>query len=220
MPYTRQLDVPDWGTAVVLAGARGRGFPVLVTGEPAGRRIACLGATLHPPIASSDQLGVLLLTLGALHWLDEPASPAPLLLNTGRPLATGLPGDAMPTAPGLTTAGDPAVVVADRRGVHRLTTRAGERLIIANLFDERESIGIPAGVSYEEAASIPLVFLVVHDMLVLQGRLQPGEWVTLRLASVRPIAIEEATRLAPLSKIVLRQDNRPIGIGRCLRIVR
>ena len=45
------------------------------------------------------------------------------------------------------------------------------------LFDEREAIGIPAGVSYEEAASIPLVFLVVHDMLVLQGRLQPGEWV-------------------------------------------
>lgn len=45
------------------------------------------------------------------------------------------------------------------------------------LFDEREAIGIPAGVSYEEAASIPLVFLVVHDMLVLQGRLQPDEWV-------------------------------------------
>ena len=45
------------------------------------------------------------------------------------------------------------------------------------LFDEREAIGIPAGLSYEEAASIPLVFLVVHDMLVLQGRLQAGEWV-------------------------------------------
>lgn len=45
------------------------------------------------------------------------------------------------------------------------------------LFDEREAIGIPAGVSYEEAAAIPLVFLVVHDMLVLQGRLQAGEWV-------------------------------------------
>ncbi|HVY62630.1 MAG TPA: GTP-binding protein [Planctomycetota bacterium] len=50
--------------------------------------------------------------------------------------------------------------------------------------------------------------------------LQPGEWVTLRIAPVRPIAIEEAGKLAPLSKIVLRQDNRPIGIGRCIRIIR
>lgn len=51
-------------------------------------------------------------------------------------------------------------------------------------------------------------------------RLQPGEWVRLRIAPVRPIAIEEAGRLAPLSKIVLRQDNRPIGIGRCIKIIR
>ncbi len=49
-------------------------------------------------------------------------------------------------------------------------------------------------------------------------RLQPGEWVRLRLKVVRPIAIEEAGKLAPLSKIVLRSDNRPIGIGRCVRI--
>jgi translation elongation factor EF-1alpha len=53
-----------------------------------------------------------------------------------------------------------------------------------------------------------------------RDRLQPGEWVRLRIAPVRPIAIEEAGKLAPLSKIVLRQDNRPIGIGRCLRIIR
>jgi translation elongation factor EF-1alpha len=55
-----------------------------------------------------------------------------------------------------------------------------------------------------------------------EGRdlLQPGEWVKLRIAPVRPIAIEEASKLAPLSKIVLRQDNRPIGIGRCIRIIR
>ena len=45
------------------------------------------------------------------------------------------------------------------------------------LFDAREAIGIPAGLGYEEAASIPLTFLVVHDMLVAQGRLRAGEWV-------------------------------------------
>jgi len=45
------------------------------------------------------------------------------------------------------------------------------------LMDEREAIAMPANVSWEEGASIPLVFLVVHDMLVGQGKLKPGEWV-------------------------------------------
>ena len=35
----------------------------------------------------------------------------------------------------------------------------------------------PASLSWEEAASVALTFLVSYDMLVLQGRLQPGEWV-------------------------------------------
>jgi NADPH:quinone reductase-like Zn-dependent oxidoreductase len=45
------------------------------------------------------------------------------------------------------------------------------------LMDVREAIAVPEGLEWEEAASIPLAFLVVHDMLVLQGRLQPGEWL-------------------------------------------
>ncbi len=45
------------------------------------------------------------------------------------------------------------------------------------LMDVRETIAVPANVSWEEAASIPLTFLVVHDMLFAQGRLVPGEWV-------------------------------------------
>jgi NADPH:quinone reductase-like Zn-dependent oxidoreductase len=51
------------------------------------------------------------------------------------------------------------------------------------LMDAREAIPMPASLSYEEAASIPLTFLVVHDMLVLQGRLKPGEWVLVTGAS-------------------------------------
>ncbi len=43
--------------------------------------------------------------------------------------------------------------------------------------DVREAIAMPANLSYEEGAAIPLAFLVVHDMLVLQGRLARGEWV-------------------------------------------
>jgi NADPH:quinone reductase-like Zn-dependent oxidoreductase len=45
------------------------------------------------------------------------------------------------------------------------------------LMDVREAIAMPANLSWEEAASIPLTFLVVHDMLVTQGKLAPGEWL-------------------------------------------
>jgi NADPH2:quinone reductase len=45
------------------------------------------------------------------------------------------------------------------------------------LFDAAETMAVPAGLSWEEAASIPLTFLVSFDMLVLQGRLRPGEWL-------------------------------------------
>ncbi|HET9470271.1 MAG TPA: alcohol dehydrogenase catalytic domain-containing protein, partial [Usitatibacter sp.] len=39
------------------------------------------------------------------------------------------------------------------------------------LMDAREAIAMPPNLTWEEAASIPLTFLVVHDMLVAQGRL-------------------------------------------------
>lgn len=45
------------------------------------------------------------------------------------------------------------------------------------LMDAREALPIPIGMTMEAAAATPLVFMVVHDMLVLQGHLQPGEWV-------------------------------------------
>jgi NADPH:quinone reductase-like Zn-dependent oxidoreductase len=40
-----------------------------------------------------------------------------------------------------------------------------------------EAMAVPPALSWEEAASIPLTFLVAFDMLVLQGRLRPGEWL-------------------------------------------
>ncbi|QJR13661.1 zinc-binding dehydrogenase [Usitatibacter palustris] len=43
------------------------------------------------------------------------------------------------------------------------------------LFEQAETIPMPSALSWEEAASIPLVFLVSYDMLVLQGRLKAGE---------------------------------------------
>ncbi len=45
------------------------------------------------------------------------------------------------------------------------------------LMDEREAVPVPDNLSWEEAASIPLTFMVVHDMLVEQGALKTGEWL-------------------------------------------
>ena len=45
------------------------------------------------------------------------------------------------------------------------------------LMDAREALPMPASLSFEEAAAVPLTFLVVHDMLVLQGHLKAGQWL-------------------------------------------
>jgi NADPH:quinone reductase-like Zn-dependent oxidoreductase len=45
------------------------------------------------------------------------------------------------------------------------------------IMDAREALRIPARLSWEQAAAIPLVFMVTHDMLVTHGHLQQSEWL-------------------------------------------
>ncbi len=45
------------------------------------------------------------------------------------------------------------------------------------VMDAREAMRAPERLSWEEAAATPLVFLVVYDMLVAQGRLASGQWL-------------------------------------------
>jgi NADPH:quinone reductase-like Zn-dependent oxidoreductase len=45
------------------------------------------------------------------------------------------------------------------------------------LMDAREAMAVPERLSWEEAAAAPIVFLVVYDMLLAQGRLKAGEWL-------------------------------------------
>ncbi len=45
------------------------------------------------------------------------------------------------------------------------------------LMEAAEAMAVPDGLSWDEAASIPLTFLVAYDMLVLQGRLKAGQWL-------------------------------------------
>ncbi|MCD6042102.1 MAG: Alcohol dehydrogenase, zinc-binding protein [Burkholderiales bacterium] len=45
------------------------------------------------------------------------------------------------------------------------------------LMDQHDVMPVPSSLSWEEAAAVPLTFLVVHDMLLEQGDLKPGEWL-------------------------------------------
>jgi len=45
------------------------------------------------------------------------------------------------------------------------------------LMDARETTAVPDRLSWEDAAAVPIVFLVVYDMLLAQGRLKADEWL-------------------------------------------
>ncbi|GAB3645551.1 zinc-binding dehydrogenase [Ramlibacter alkalitolerans] len=45
------------------------------------------------------------------------------------------------------------------------------------LLDAAEAMAVPANLGWQEAASIPLTWLVAFDMLVLQGALKEGDWL-------------------------------------------
>jgi NADPH:quinone reductase-like Zn-dependent oxidoreductase len=59
----------------------------------------------------------------------------------------------------------------------RVMGRAPGAFAEYTLMDAREAIPIPANLGFEQAASIPLTFMVVHDMIVEQGALKTGEWL-------------------------------------------
>ena len=65
------------------------------------------------------------------------------------------------------------------------------------LMDTREAVAVPQRLSWEEAAGIPLTFMVVHDMLIAQGRLAVGDWllVTGISAGVGVAALQTAKAL-------------------------
>ena len=81
---------------------------------------------------------------------------------------------------GMEGAGEVVKVGAEAKGFRpgeRVMGRCAGAFSEYALMDGREAMPIPAGLTWEEAASIPLTFLVVHDMLVLQGKLRAGEWL-------------------------------------------
>jgi len=102
-------------------------------------------------------------------------------LNRGELLvARGAKPGAAPKPAGGEAAGE---VTALGEGVSGLASgarvmgRAAGAFAEFALIDAREAIPVPARLSWEQAAAVPLVFMVVHDMLVAQGRLAASEWL-------------------------------------------
>jgi putative PIG3 family NAD(P)H quinone oxidoreductase len=108
---------------------------------------------------------------------------ADLLQRQGRyPAPHGWPAN----IPGLEYAGE---VEAVRPGVTRW--KVGDRVmgLVGGgaqaefvVVHQDETLPIPAGLSYEEAAAIPEVFLTAYDALVTRGRLKAGERVLIHAA--------------------------------------
>lgn len=99
-------------------------------------------------------------------------------LNRGE-LLGGKPG--APAKPGGGECAGEVVKVGDGvSGVSigdRLMGRCAGGFAEYALMDAREAMWVPGRLTWEEAAATPLVFLVVYDMLVAQGHLQPGQWL-------------------------------------------
>ena len=77
-------------------------------------------------------------------------------------------------------AGDVVAVGAEVTGFRpgdRVMGRCAGAFSEYALMEAAEAMAVPAGLSSEQAASIPMTFLVSYDMLVLQGRLKAGEWL-------------------------------------------
>src|SRR5207245_2269709 len=127
---SRELAAALGELAVSVAGSRVRAVEPerLADAEPARAVIYDRFVPPGPPRAEPA------LVLSTLRWLEEPPGGTALLVQTGVPVLAG-PGAAEFHGPGLHVAGDPPVVLAERTGVYRV----GGRVVLANLFDDRES---------------------------------------------------------------------------------
>ena len=101
-------------------------------------------------------------------------------LNRGEFLKGGLHKPGAVKAVGTEAAGEVVSMGADVKSFavgDRVMGRMAGAFAEYALVDAGETMAVPDRLSWEEAASIPLTFHVVYDMLVLQGKLQAGEWL-------------------------------------------
>lgn len=92
------------------------------------------------------------------------------------------------------------------------------------LIDAREAIPVPQKLSWEEAASIPLAFLVVYDMLVAQGRLQRDEWLLVTgvssgvgVAALQTAKVLGANVIGTSGSVEKLERLKPLGLDVAVR---
>jgi NADPH:quinone reductase-like Zn-dependent oxidoreductase len=98
-------------------------------------------------------------------------------LNRGELLRRGLVKPGPARVGGTEGAGE--VVGTGERLMGRLPGSFAEYA----LMDLPDAIPVPKNLSWEEAAAIPITYLVVYDMLIQQGNLKAGEWLLVTGAS-------------------------------------
>lgn len=101
-------------------------------------------------------------------------------LNRGEFIPGGLIKGGASKPAGIEGAGEITALGADVAGLNigdRVMGRCAGAFSEFAVMDAREAMPVPPALSMEEAAAVPLSFLVVHDMLLQQGRLEAGEWL-------------------------------------------
>ena len=94
------------------------------------------------------------------------------------------------------------------------------------LMDVREIMRVPDNLTLQEAASIPLTFLVTYDLLVLQGHLQAGQWLLVNgvssgvgVASLQMAKVLGARVIGTSGSQAKLDQLKPLGldVGLCTR---
>lgn len=101
-------------------------------------------------------------------------------LNRGEFIPGGLIKGGVSKPAGIEGAGEIAALgagVSGRQIGQRVMGRCAGAFAEYAVMDAREAMQVPTGLSMEAAAAVPLTFLVVHDILVQQGRLKAAEWL-------------------------------------------
>ena len=87
-----------------------------------------------------------------------------------------IPGHGLVAAGAAKPAGQEAAGEVEGTGA-RVMGRCPGGFAEYGLMEASDAMPVPPSLSWEEAGAIPLAFMVVHDMLVEQGNLKPGEWL-------------------------------------------
>jgi NADPH2:quinone reductase len=102
-------------------------------------------------------------------------------LNRGEFIAGhGLHASGVAKVIGLEGAGEVVALGAGVSGLRpgdRVMGRCPAAFAEYALMSAREAIPVPANLSWPQAAVVPLTYQVAYDLLVLQGRVVPGQWV-------------------------------------------